>query len=105
MNTIKNNQKFLTPTQTTTAGQCTPCYTNGLLRCQQVLKTKTFTSTQIKETFTIFQLVTCYSNYVIYLLESIMCKIQYVGKSEKLFNIRLDNHRNDIIKSKRNGNM
>ena len=27
-NTIRNNQKFLTPTQTTTAGQYTTCYTN-----------------------------------------------------------------------------
>ena len=27
-NTIRNNQKFFTPTQTTTAGQCTPCYTS-----------------------------------------------------------------------------
>ena len=27
-NTIRNNQKFLTPTQTTTTGQCTPCYTS-----------------------------------------------------------------------------
>ena len=27
-NTIRNNQKFLAPTQTTTAGQCTPCYTS-----------------------------------------------------------------------------
>ena len=26
-NTKRNNQKFLAPNQTTTAGQCTPCYT------------------------------------------------------------------------------
>ena len=43
-NTIKNNQKFLTPTQTTTAGQCTPCYTSRSLCCQKVLKTTTFTT-------------------------------------------------------------
>ena len=30
-NTIRNNQKLLTPTQTTTAGQCTPCYTSRSL--------------------------------------------------------------------------
>ena len=97
-NTIRNNQKFLTPTQTTTAGQCTPCYTSRSLCCQQVLKTTTFTSTQTRETFTIFHQVTCHSNYVIYLLECIMCKIQYVGKSETSFNIRLNNHRKDIKK-------
>ena len=96
-NTIRNNQKFLTTTQTTTAGQCTPCYTNELLSCQQVLKT-TFTSTQTGETFTFFHQVFCHSNYVIYLLECIMRKTQYVGKSETSFNIKLNNHRRDIRK-------
>ena len=96
--TIRNNQKFLTTTQTTTASQCTPCYTSRSLWCQQVLKTTTFTSTQTRETFTIFHQVTCHSNYVVYLLECIMCKIKYVGKSETSFNIRLNNHRKDIKK-------
>ena len=96
--TITNNQKFLTPTQTATADQCTPCYTSRSLCCQQVLKTTTFTSAQTRETFTIFYQVTCHSNYVIYLLECIICKIQYVGKSETSFNIRLNNHRKDIKK-------
>ena len=97
-NTIRNSQKFLTRTQTTTAGQCTLCYTSRTLSCQQVLKTTTFTSTQIRETFTIFHQVTCHSNYIIYLLECIMFKIQYVGKSETSFNIRLTNHRKDTKK-------
>ena len=44
-NTIKNKQKFLIPTETTTAGQCTPCYTSRSICSQQVLKTTTFTST------------------------------------------------------------
>ena len=79
---LRNNQKFLTPTQTTTAGQCTPCHTIRSLCCQQVLKTATFTSIQTRETFTIFHQVTCHSNYVIYLLECIMCTIQHVGKLE-----------------------
>ena len=81
-NTIRKNQKFLTPTQKTTTGQCIPCYTSRLLCCQQVLETTTFTSTQTKETFTIFHQVTYHRNYIIYLLECVMCKILYVGKSE-----------------------
>ena len=97
-NTIRSNNKFLTATQTTTSGQCTPCYNSRSLCCQQVLKTTTFTSTQTRKTFTIFHQVTCHSNYVIYLLECIMCKIQYVGKCETSFNIRLNNHRKDIRK-------
>ena len=64
--------------------------------CQQVLKTGT--STQTRETFTIFHQVTCHSNYVIYLLECVMFKIQHVGKSETSFNIRLYNYRKDIKK-------
>ena len=70
--------------------------TNTIRNNQQVLKTTAFTSTQTKETCTIFHKVTCYSNYVIYLLECIMSKIQYVGKSETSFNIRVNNHRKDI---------
>ena len=95
-NTIRNNQQFLKPTQTTHAGQCTPCYASQSLCCQQVLKTTSFTSTQTKETFTIFRQVTYHNNYVIYSLECIMCKIQYNGKSETSFNIRLNNRRKDI---------
>ena len=64
-NTIRNNQKFLTPTQTTNAGQCTPCYTNRSLCCQQLLKATTFTSTQTRKTIASFHQATCHSNYVI----------------------------------------
>ena len=94
-NTIRNNQKYITPTQTTIAGQCIQ-YTSRSLYCQQVLKTTTFTSAQARETFTIFHQVTCHSSYVIYLLECVMCKMQYVGKSETSCNIRKNNHRKDI---------
>ena len=62
------------------------------------LKTATYASTQTRETFTIFYQITCHSNYVIYLLECVTCKIQYVGKSETSFNIRLNNHRKDLKK-------
>ena len=63
-----------------------------------VLKTKTFTSAQTRKTFTIFHQVTCHSNYVMYLLECIMCKMQYFEKSETSFNIRLNYHKKDIKK-------
>ena len=32
---------------------------------------------------------------MIYLMECTLCKIQYVGKAEKPFNIRLNKHRKD----------
>ena len=66
----------------------------------QIIKTLTFTSTETSETFTIFHQITSHSNCIIYLLECVMCKIQYVGKSKTLFNnIRLNNHRKDIKKA------
>ena len=65
-NTIRSNQKFLTPTQITITGQCTPCYTSRWLCCQEILKTTKFTSIQTRETFTIFHQATGHSNYVIY---------------------------------------
>ena len=36
--------------------------------------------------------------YIYILLECSKCKIQYVGKAETEFNIRLDNHRKDVWK-------
>ena len=40
--------------------------------------------------------ISCKGNYVIYLLECLLCKIQYVGKSETPFHIRLNSRRKDI---------
>ena len=92
------NQKSITPTQITIAGQRTLCYTIQSLCWQQVLKTTTLTSTQTREIITIFQQLFCYSNYVIYSLPCVMCKIQYVENSQTSFNIRLNNHRKDMKK-------
>ena len=33
-------------------------------------------------------------------MECILCKIQYVGKSETPFNLRLNNHRKDVYNPK-----
>ena len=49
-----------------------------------------------KEKFNIYHKVSCKSNYVIYLFECLPCKIQYVGKPETPFHIRLNNHRKNI---------
>ena len=69
-----------------------PCsLTRPSLCCTQVLNIKTFMSQQTKRTFNIFHKLTCKSQYVIYLMECILCKIQYVGKSETPFSLRLNN--------------
>ena len=36
------------------------------------------------------------SHWILYLLECILCNLQYVSKSETSFNIRLNNHRKDV---------
>ena len=44
----------------------------------------------------LYHKVPCKSNYVVYLLEFLFCKIQYVEKLETPFHIRLNNHIKDI---------
>ena len=38
------------------------------------------------------------SEYVIYLIEYILCKMQYVGKADTAFDLRLNNHGKDTKK-------
>ena len=89
-------KKFNIPSRT---GKCTPCSSGTrTLCCNQVLTTNTFMSQQTKRTFNIFFNLNCKSEYVIYLMECILCKMQYVGKAETAFNLRLNNHRKDTKK-------
>ena len=80
-------------------GKSTPCLANNrTLCCKQFIHTTTFRSNQTNRMFQIYHNLNCKSKYVIYLLECTQCKIQYVGKAETEFNIRLNNHRKDIWK-------
>ena len=75
---------------------CRPCLTRrDNICCEQVLKTNTFTNYRTGETFKIFHQLNCKSSHLIYLLQCRICQLQYVGKSETSFNIRLNNHRKD----------
>ena len=56
-------------------------------------------SQQTKQEFNIFFKLNRKSEYVIYLMECILSKMQYVGKAETAFNLRLNNHRKDTKKS------
>lgn len=77
-------------------GKCRPCLTQIHNQCcKQVTSTTNFTSQQTKQTFKIYHNLNCRSDFVIYLLECRRCKIQYIGKSEPPFNLRLNKHRND----------
>ena len=48
----------------------------------------------------IFHNANCRTEYVIYLMECAICNLQYVGKNETPFNIRLNHHRIDVKDSK-----
>ena len=91
--TLRNN-KVLRKNKNLTPGKCSPCrsrYNN--LCCRQVQSTSSFKSHQTKETFKILHNTNCRSSNVIYLLQCQKCNIQYIGKTENPFNIRLNNHR------------
>ena len=66
----------------------------------QVVNSNTFRNNQTKIIFNICHTITCKSQWIIYLLECIVCDIQYVGKSETGFNIRLNNHRKNVSNPK-----
>ena len=61
-------------------------------------KTNVFNSYKTGKTYKIFHQLTCKSQAIIYLLQSSICFIQYVGKSGTTFNLRLNNHRKDSKK-------
>ena len=66
---------------------------NSMLQPRET--TNTLKSQQTKRTFNIFfnLNLNCKTEYVIYLIECILCKIQYDAKSDTTFNIRLNNPR------------
>ena len=81
-------------------GYSIPCHSKtGNLCCKQVKHTNTFSSTVTKRTSNIYNKLNCKSCYLIYLMECTLCKWQYTGKSETAFNIRLNNHCEDLHKT------
>ena len=62
----------------------------------QVIDTSIFQSYQTQQLYTVFYKLNCKSKFIIYLMECALCKIQYVGKAETAFKIRLNNHRKDL---------
>ena len=78
-------------------GSYGPCNKPKCSWCVLINKTSTFTDTRRDgKVFDIFHTVNCQSTFVIYIIECRICRLQYVGKSETAFNLRLNNHRNHI---------
>ena len=77
-------------------GFSSKCFSkSGNLCCKQVLHTQSFKSSVAQKTY-IFHNLNCKSKLLIYLMECRICHIQYIGKSETEFNIRLNNHCKDV---------
>ena len=75
---------------------CRLCFARRDNICsQQVLKTNTFTSCRTGEKFKTFHQLNCKSLLLIYFIQCWICQLQYLGKSETSFNIRLQNHWKD----------
>ena len=77
---------------------CRACERTVCSWCKKINQTTTFTSPNNNKTFTIFHTMDCQSSWIIYIIECNICKLQYIGKSETAFNLRLNNHRNNIKK-------
>ena len=95
-NTIEHNKKLIRSNNKVN-GKSSPCLSSTrTLCCKQVVSTACFKSNQTNRVVKIFHNINCKSTFLIYLLECNLCNIQYVGKSETTFNIRLNNHRKDV---------
>ena len=93
--TISDN-KVLKPKNKAVIGLCKPCNSRiDSLCCKQVKYSRTFKSNTTNQQFDIYHQTNCKSTFAIYILECIKCKIQYVGKAETQFSLRLNNHRKD----------
>ena len=71
---------------------------SGNLCCKQVVHTQSFKSSVTQKKIHIFHDLDCKSKLLIYLMECRICCIQYIGKSETEFSIRLNNHRKGVNK-------
>ena len=71
---------------------------SGNLCCKQVVHTQSFKSSVTQKKIHIFHDLDCKSKLLIYLMECRICRIQYIGKSETEFSIRLNNHRKGVNK-------
>ena len=76
-------------------------YQCGRPRCKTCKHIKTgnnFTSTARDETFFARVTATCKSANIVYLIECLKCKKQYVGETENALHLRMNGHRSDYYR-------
>ena len=93
------NTKFKWKTINSLPVGCKACGKSRCSWCNNILSTSTFMGIHCDREYEILHPLDCQSSWVIYIIQCIKCKLQYVGKSEKNLNIRLSNHRNHIKKA------
>ena len=85
------------PTKQT--GLSAPCTAERKLKCcKHIVETTTFKSNVTNKSYTIRHKANCKSSNVLYLLECTLCRLQYIGKSETYFYLRLNNYRSEVKK-------
>ena len=81
-------------------GKCTTYRPKaGNICCKQMKTTAAFQKQQTSKTYKLYN-ANCKTEYTIYLMECIICNLQYASKNETPFKIRLNNHRKDVKNSK-----
>ena len=74
--------------------RCLDCLT-----CKYSRNMKQFKCTATGQIHTIEQAINCEDSNVIYVIECLLCKQQYVGRTSNVFRIRMNAHRSSIGKS------
>ena len=78
-------------------GHSSPCKRgHGSKCCKQIMHTTTFTSHKTGRIYHIREKMNCKDSWLIYLCSCKKCNIQYTGKTEWPFNVRLNKYRFDI---------
>ena len=96
-NLLGRNKFNPIPAKDSLHGSSEPCTVNKRLKCcKHINETNTFKSNVTNKFYTIRHKSNCKSSNVIYLLECTLCKMQYVGKTETPFYLRLNNYRNEV---------
>ena len=96
--TIKNS-KAIRKQNLIKNGCCQPCFSRTINLCyKQIAPTTTFKRNVTLKTYQIFYQLNYKDSYIIYLLECLKCQLQNAGKAETKFNIRLKNHRKEVIR-------
>ena len=88
------------PTPTDKQPGCFRCNKTCAICTNHLIETKTFTSMQTKETFTIRHRLTCETSNIIYMLYCDTCNnSQYIGETKNKLKTRFYQHRSNINKN------